>query len=167
MDYIGKSPVPVAVLIAGKAAFLGCWMFLAAGWMRPELMLYDSAAARAAGAILFAAGLAMVIVSLAQLGRSAAVGLPARKTELKTDGLFRLTRNPIYLGAFIMCAGSCLAAAHPVNVLLFGIAAAVHTGIVRREEKFLEQRFGQRWLDYKQRVPRFIGMRGQTKAGAL
>lgn len=162
MDYIGKSPVPLPVLILGKIAFLGCGLFVIVKWIRPEAMLFDSAFTRVAGIVVYAAGLAMLIVSIAQLGRSIAVGLPERETRLKTDGLYRFTRNPIYLGAFIMCAGSCLISIHPVNVLLFMIAVAVHVLIVIREEEFLERRFGQSWLDYAQRVPRFIGLPGRS-----
>ena len=157
MEYFGRSPVPLPVLILGKAAFLGCGLFFIVKLLRPEAMLLDSAFTTAAGGALCAAGLAVLAAGIVHLGRSIAVGLPERGTELRTDGIYRFTRNPIYLGGFIACAGSCLVAIHPLNILLFCIAVAVHLGIVRREEEFLERRFGERWLEYKRRVPRFIG----------
>ena len=44
-----------------------------------------------------------------------------------------------------------------VNILLFVLALAIHFRIVIREEEFLEQRFGQRWIEYRNRVPRYLG----------
>jgi protein-S-isoprenylcysteine O-methyltransferase Ste14 len=111
----------------------------------------------AAGVILYVAGISLVVMALSHLRKSAAVGLPERSTKLQTHGLYHLTRNPVYLGAFVMCAGSSLFSIHPLNILLFAIAVGVHMRIVTKEEEFLERRFGQQWLDYKQRVPRYIG----------
>jgi protein-S-isoprenylcysteine O-methyltransferase Ste14 len=91
------------------------------------------------------------------LGRSVAVGLPERKTELKTHGMYRITRNPVYVGAFMMCAGSCLFSIHPLNFLLFAVAGAIHHTIIRKEEEFLIATFGKEWIEYSRRVPRYLG----------
>jgi len=157
VDYVGRSPIPFPVLVVGKVAFVACSLFLLVKAFAVDTMLFDSLYTRALGVLLYFAGFLVVIVSLLQLGQSAAVGLPERETELKTHGLYRFTRNPIYLGAFIMCAGSCLFSIHIVNILLFTIAVGVHDRIVSKEEQFLEKRFGQQWLEYKQRVPRYVG----------
>ena len=162
VDIIGKSPVPVFLLVAGKLALLFCAFFFVANFLSPDAMLYDSVVTRAAGIVLYASGIAIVIVSLVQLGQSAAVGLPERNTELRTHGLYRFSRNPVYLGAFIICAGSCFSSIHPVNFLLCAIAIGIHLRIVRKEEEFLEKRFGQQWLDYKQQVPRYLGRTTRT-----
>jgi protein-S-isoprenylcysteine O-methyltransferase Ste14 len=153
---IGKSPVPLPVLIVGKLAFLGSLLFCAFKWTHPEAMLFDSPWTRAIGIVLFVGGFAMVVVGTGHLGRSVAVGLPEEATELKTHGLYRFTRNPMYLGGFIMCAGSCLYSVHIVNVLMTAVAVTIHVAIVKREEAFLARRFGQQWTAYQQRVPRFI-----------
>jgi protein-S-isoprenylcysteine O-methyltransferase Ste14 len=158
MDYIGKSPVSVPVLILGKVAFLTCSLFFLVKTFALDTMLFDSILTQTLGVIFYAIGLLTLIVSLLQLGQSTAVGIPERDTELKTHGMYRLTRNPIYLGAFIMCAGSCFYSIHLINVLLFAIAVAIHVRIVAKEEQFLEKRFGKQWLEYKQQVPRFVGI---------
>jgi protein-S-isoprenylcysteine O-methyltransferase Ste14 len=109
------------------------------------------------GLVLFAGGSVVVLLALVGLGRSASVGIPRGKTALKTRGLYRLSRNPIYVGAFMMCAGSCLFSLHPINIALSGITVGVHHWIITREEAFLETTFGQEWLNYKRRVPRYLG----------
>jgi protein-S-isoprenylcysteine O-methyltransferase Ste14 len=157
MDIFGRSPVPLPLLLLGKFAIFGCPLFFLFPTTAKGTMLYESDLTRIVGVTLYAAGLAMVLIALVQLGHSAAVGLPERETRLKTHGLYRLTRNPVYLGAFLACTGSCLMWMHAINFLLFAIAVAVHIRIVKSEEEFLEMRFGNEWLEYKERVPRFIG----------
>ena len=164
MDPIGKSPVPVPVLILSKLAMAGCWFIFLVRTFDIGKMFYDGPLTRGMGITLFVAGLCVVILSFIFLGTSLSVGLPEKETELKTRGVYRVSRNPMYMGAFLMCAGSCLFSVHLANLLLFAITIAVHHLIVIREEKFLEARFGQRWLEYKERVPRYVGIVGSVRA---
>ncbi len=158
MDLIGKSPVSWPEFIVGKAAFFCCAVFFLLKAANVLTMHYDSPITSTTGTVVYGFGLAIAFTSLTHLGKSAAVGLPERETELKTHGLYRFTRNPVYLGAFLMGIGSCLFAIHVVNFFLLILTTVVHLRIVKREEAFLEKRFGQKWLDYKDRVPRFIGI---------
>ena len=157
MDLIGKSPVPVPILVIGKVAFFCCSLFFLVKMLAVDAMLFESGFTQSLGLTLYLAGFLIMIISLFQLGQSTAVGLPERETELKTHGMYRFTRNPIYLGGFVLCTGSCFFSIHPLNFLLFAITALVHHRIITREEQFLENRFGNRWLTYKQKVPRYMG----------
>lgn len=158
MNIIGKSPLSWPEFVVGKTAFFCCAVFFLVKYANALTMHYDSPITRTTGAAVYVLGLIVAFASLIHLGKSVAVGLPERETELKTHGLYRFTRNPVYLGVFLMCVGSCLFAVHVVNFLLLIVTTAVHLRIVKREEEFLEKRFGQKWLDYKDRVPRFIGI---------
>jgi protein-S-isoprenylcysteine O-methyltransferase Ste14 len=149
----------------GKIAYLGSALFIIAKDRVTASLLYDGALTGTAGIVLYAAGLMMLLVALAQLGRSTAVGIPERKTELRTHGIYGFTRNPVYVGAFMMCGGSCLFAMHPVNLLLAAVALFIHLRIVRKEEEFLEQRFGPDWQAYKARVPRYLGIPRTARDG--
>jgi protein-S-isoprenylcysteine O-methyltransferase Ste14 len=106
---------------------------------------------------LYIAGFVFLLASLMHLGHAASVGLPRIETKLQTRGVYGWTRNPVYLGAFAMCAGSCLYAIHPLNLLLFAGTLAFHHRIVLKEEAFLEKNFGEIWEKYCQRVPRYLG----------
>lgn len=145
------------MLVLGKVALVGSLSFFFLKDRLSDSLLYASALSTSIGAMLAAAGLLLVLPGLASLGRSAAVGLPDRETQLKTRGFYRFTRNPIYLGGFLACAGSCLFAPHIVNIVLALTTIGIHHWIVTKEEVFLAQRFGQQWLDFKRRVPRYIG----------
>jgi len=157
MDPIGKSPVPWLILLLGKAAMISCWFFFVAKMYNPGSMLYDSPATRVIGVVVGFTGAFIAIISLFNLGRSVSVGIPRARTELKTHGMYQVSRNPIYLGGFLMCAGSCMFSIHPVNLLLMTVMAGVHHSIVMKEEQFLEKTFGQQWMEYAQRVPRYVG----------
>jgi protein-S-isoprenylcysteine O-methyltransferase Ste14 len=157
MDIIGKSPIPAPFLFTGKCALVICALFPAAGWIGISPSFDASVSTHIAGFLLYGGGIAIMIVSIIQLGRSIAVGLPSRPTELRSGGLYRFSRNPIYTGAFVMCAGSCLMAVHIVNILSFAAAFMIHSWIIRREEVFLSERFGKAWDEYKSRVPRYFG----------
>ena len=157
MEPIGKMPIPGPVLILGKVAMAACFLFALLKSPLSDTLLYDSAFLQTVGIILAAAGLLLVILGLSHLGRSASVGLPEEMTRLKTEGVYRLTRNPMYLGGFIICLGSCLYALHLLNILFAAVAIGIHHAIVLKEERFLAERFGQEWLDYIRRVPRYLG----------
>jgi protein-S-isoprenylcysteine O-methyltransferase Ste14 len=163
LDLFGKSPVPIPLLVTGKLSFFFCLFFpLASQPIGGLTLLFDNSLTRIIGVTLYGAGLLVVLVSLVQLGRSVAVGLPERETQLRTHGMYRFSRNPVYVGGFMMCAGSCLFAMHPLNFLSACVAVVIHLRIVRREEEFLEQRFGERWLEYKARVPRYLGRQANS-----
>lgn len=157
MEPIGKSPIPIPFLITGKIAMLFCWLFFLTETSGILTMHYDSQTTQWIGIALFAAGLIIVILGFFGLGSSVSVGLPEEKTVLKTGGIYQFCRNPMYLGGFVMCIGSCVYSIHIVNFLLLVITAAIHHSIVLKEEQFLEKRFGNIWLDYKKKVRRYLG----------
>lgn len=159
MDPIGKSPIPVTILVVGKAAVAGSLLFFAFRASFADALLYDSSLTRTLGLMLVAAGLIVATFGFASLGESLSVGLPDEATELKTRGIYRFTRNPIYVGGLLACAGSCVFSIHLLNILLFAVAVAIHHRIVMKEEEFLEMRFGERWRAYMRHVPRYIGIR--------
>ena len=67
--------------------------------------------------------------------------LPA--TALVTDGPFRTTRNPIYIGLALSFLGlSSLLDAPTAMLMLVPCLMVLHAGVVLREERYLEQKFG-------------------------
>jgi len=156
MEPIGKSPIPVPLLITGKIAMLFCWLFFIAKTTNILTMHYDSQTTQWIGIALYALGIIIVIFGFFGLGSSVSVGLPEEQTKLKTGGIYQFSRNPMYLGGFLMCAGSCVYSIHIINFILFAITVAVHHSIVLKEEQFLEKRFGNSWLGYKKKVRRYF-----------
>jgi protein-S-isoprenylcysteine O-methyltransferase Ste14 len=76
---------------------------------------------------------------------------------LVTTGIHGLSRNPIYVGMFLIYAGIGVAAASPwILVLVLPIAIIMRYGVVAREEAYLERRFGDAYRDYRMRVHRWL-----------
>jgi protein-S-isoprenylcysteine O-methyltransferase Ste14 len=101
------------------------------------------------GAILF-------IPAVLTLGSSLRYGIPENETKLKTSGIFRISRNPLYLGLFIICIGSCLYFPDLANIAFCICTIVFHLKIIKGEEAFLANRFGIEWAKYTSKVGRFI-----------
>jgi protein-S-isoprenylcysteine O-methyltransferase Ste14 len=81
----------------------------------------------------------------------------ARTTALVTDGPYRLSRNPGYLGFTVMYAGIALLADAPWVLLpLPFVLVVMQQGVIVREERYLERLFGQEYLDFKRRTRRWL-----------
>lgn len=78
-------------------------------------------------------------------------------TAIVTSGPFRFTRNPLYLSMLGLYLGAALATnAAWLLILLVPLLAILHFGIVLREERYLEAKFGEPYLVYKLQVRRWI-----------
>ena len=78
-------------------------------------------------------------------------------SKLVTNGLYRFSRNPMYLGMALILVGVAILLG---CLTLFGIVALfvgwIHFQFICREEEMLSTQFGQDWLEYKARVRRWI-----------
>ena len=76
---------------------------------------------------------------------------------LVTTGIHGWTRNPIYLGMFLVYGGIGVAARSPsMLILTLPLAITIRYGVVAREDAYLERRFGDAYRDYKARVRRWL-----------
>ena len=81
--------------------------------------------------------------------------LPA--TTLVVDGPFRFSRNPLYLSMALFYSGVAILANALWAMLLLPIVLLVmRVGVIEREERYLERKFGEQYLSYKSRVRRWI-----------
>jgi protein-S-isoprenylcysteine O-methyltransferase Ste14 len=78
-------------------------------------------------------------------------------TTLVTGGLYRFTRNPMYLGMFLMAFGAAfLLGSIGALIPLLAFMLIIRYNFVAGEERFMEAAFGQQYLDYKSNVRRWI-----------
>ena len=78
-------------------------------------------------------------------------------TALVTGGIFRFTRNPMYLGMFMMVFGAAfLMGSVGALIPLLIFVLIIRFNFVAGEERFMEASFGQQYLDYKFKVRRWI-----------
>lgn len=75
--------------------------------------------------------------------------------RLVVSGPYRVTRNPMYVAVLVVLCGWSLWFASPVLVAYtLAVAVAFHLRVVLYEEPRLRDTFGQRWQEYRVRVPR-------------
>jgi len=78
-------------------------------------------------------------------------------STLVTGGIHGWSRNPIYVGMFLLYAGIGLVVRSPwILILTLPLAITIRYGVVAREEAYLERRFGDAYRDYKTRVRRWL-----------
>ena len=137
------------------AAILGGW------WLDRQvhaLPLDLGAITRPLGWLLLGLGLALFILTLVTFRRHRTTVNPYQAaSSLCTEGPFRFSRNPIYVGDWFILAGvSLLLATGWPLVFAPLIWAMLRYGVIRHEEAHLEARFGDAYRDYRSRVRRWL-----------
>ena len=150
-DSPGVIALPPVIFVAAMAAGF------ALEWLSPTS--FNFAGARiGAGIVLVAAGALMIGLGLMQ-HRQAGNDPDPRNPDVTvmTTGIYRRTRNPIYIGSIFVLAGIGVWV-NSLWVLSTVIPAffVVRWGVVAREEAYLEAKFGQTYMDYKAAVRRWF-----------
>jgi len=112
------------------------------------LLMHPSARSLWIGGIIAAAGAAL---------RFWAAGHIEKGKVLTQGGPYAFTRNPLYLGSFVMALGIIVAGQGYWLLIPFGLFfAAFYFPVMRAEEQELLQGYGERFVVYSRRVPLFI-----------
>lgn len=112
-----------------------------------------------AGAVLGAVGVFTFALSVVTMRDSWRAGVPeAEKTELVTEGIYQISRNPAFLGFDLLYIGVLLM---HFQWLLLGMTVLamclLHLQIICVEERFLIATFGADYVEYQNRVRRYLG----------
>jgi protein-S-isoprenylcysteine O-methyltransferase Ste14 len=111
-----------------------------------------------AGATLVACGFIFIGMGTRRFvaaGTNIPPNLPT--TALVVDGIYGRTRNPLYLGGTFLNLGLSVAAGSLWAILLtVPLLWVINVGVIAREERYLERKFGDAYRDYKARVRRWV-----------
>jgi protein-S-isoprenylcysteine O-methyltransferase Ste14 len=110
------------------------------------------------GGALIALAFAIVATAAIQF-RRANTNVPTNRptTALVTTGLYAWSRNPIYVSLSLCQAGIAVAADRLwILLLLVPVLLVMRYGVIAREERYLERKFGRIYTDYKARVRRWL-----------
>lgn len=109
------------------------------------------------GGLIVAAGVAVGIAGRQRFVEAGTNVNPWKpSTQLATAGVYRYVRNPMYVGMMLMVGGFGIAFASDWTlVLLVPMAWILRNGVILREERYLEAKFGDEYVRFKERVPRW------------
>jgi protein-S-isoprenylcysteine O-methyltransferase Ste14 len=111
------------------------------------------------GIVLLVIGIPMVFWTITKFLRTKGTPIPFNPPpKLVVNGLYRVVRNPMHLGWTVTLIGlALLMQSFTMLVIFIPLFILVHVVYLKFvEEKELEKKFGQSYLDYRRRVPMFI-----------
>ncbi len=110
-----------------------------------------------AGLMLLGLSLIWTLIAQAQMGEAWRIGIDTQhKTELVQRGVFRLSRNPIFLGTRVAVLGFFLILPNALTLTTLVLGEALMQIQVRLEEEHLLRLHGERYQAYRQRVRRWL-----------
>jgi len=147
-----KIPPPLVALVCAAAMY--AIAHLAPGWR------WDGPYRIVLGGGVALIGAALDVLGLISFRRAKTTInplKPANTSTIVSTGIYRYTRNPMYLGMLLVLLGFALYLAHPMAFLLLPLFIAYLTRYqIIPEERFLATRFGAEYLDYASRVRRWL-----------
>jgi protein-S-isoprenylcysteine O-methyltransferase Ste14 len=157
MDLIGKSTLHPVLFYTGKIAGYFTWILLILSTVDIFVISPGSPAfLKWISYISALIAISLIIWSVIDLGKSTRLGLPKEQTVLKTKGVYRLSRNPMYLGFDLLTLSSVLYF-YDAFILILGLySILIYHFIILGEERFLTNRFGKEFLDFRKKTRRYL-----------
>lgn len=156
-DFLGTDPTSKTLYKIGKASVWLIWIGILVqsrfyNFRMIELPYY----LELTSFILIIITFIIFILSYISIGESLRVGLPKERTKLKTKGIYRFSRNPIYVAFITLSIAAIIYTVNIFTIVLAIIATYSHHKIILGEEQFLERSFGKEYKEYKKRVRRYL-----------
>jgi protein-S-isoprenylcysteine O-methyltransferase Ste14 len=156
-ESLGEFPINPLLFVAGKLAMGTSWGFLFVQAAGVQLALFPiPVALEYISAVLLLLGIAFVIPAFLHLGSDSRFGVSDDSSGLRTTGIYRVSRNPMYLGFYLVTLASLLSVFHPVSIGCGLAGVYVHHRVVLAEERFLLKEHGASYEAYRRRVRRYI-----------
>lgn len=154
-DFLGKVSAPITSLIFIVAFVnlsypIGLQYFAPFAWLGISFL-------KITGFAIIHLALLWIVMAQVQMSNSWRVGIDhSAKTELKTNGLFSVSRNPVFLGMLVTLFGVFLIIPNAVTLLTFIASTLLFQVQVRLEEEYLKSVHGEPYSNYCQKVGRWF-----------
>jgi protein-S-isoprenylcysteine O-methyltransferase Ste14 len=157
IDMDGTPPIPKALFLSSKYAIVIVWgAMVIQGWGGKLSFIDIPRLVTSASLGLWVLGFALLFAGRSGLGDSFRIGSPKESTGLKQSGLYRFSRNPMYVGVYATLCAAVLRTLNPILFLVALFVVAVHHRIVLAEEAHMRDVFGQEYGTYCSRVRRYL-----------
>ncbi|MFX0041920.1 MAG: methyltransferase family protein [Candidatus Hodarchaeota archaeon] len=108
------------------------------------------------GMIIISLGLLIDLWGTIALGTNFRIELPKEEISLITTGIYRLMRNPIVMGLYLLLFGSFFVIPTIFSLIFLIVNILTFDSKIRDEEKFLVKRFGENYKIYSSKVGRYL-----------
>jgi protein-S-isoprenylcysteine O-methyltransferase Ste14 len=153
----GEAPINRTLFYASKYSILVLWgAMVIRSWGISISFVEVPRPLQLIALLLWVSGFVLLYLGRFKMEDSFRLGTPKEDTSLKVDGLFRLSRNPMYVGMYATMTASAIYTLNPLVILLAAFVIAIHHTIVFAEEEYMQKVFGQQYRDYCHRVGRYI-----------
>lgn len=164
IDIRGKRPIAAVPFLAGKIASFSLWTLLLLASYGVPLTDHLPFSCTGSASVLRPFGMIFLMVasvvfylSFRSLGLRTKFGLPDQSTAgLQEEGLYRYSRNPMYLAFILLDIATVLFVPSLITVITAAVAIVTHHMITLAEETFLLQAYGQEYASYTRRVRRYL-----------
>jgi protein-S-isoprenylcysteine O-methyltransferase Ste14 len=157
IDATGTPPITKRLFVFGKAAMAVCWLLFVLHAFGVTFLSLTSPPLLRWFAIGMVSGANILVgYTLYTLDEASIVGLPTGQTSLKHHGIYRISRNPMYVGFSLISFSACVYTLNLLVAVLAVISVMVHHHIILAEEVFLSRRFGDEWTAYSMSVRRYV-----------
>ena len=161
----GRVSLPIAVW-SGVTVYVHLTATFALAWLDRGSLSEPSLASLAIGIFAATIGSGLIVAARREyVSRSRAYGL--LEDKLITMGIYRYSRNPQYVGLWLMLLGAAIVSLSQWAFLLaFGFAPIFHLYIMGVEEPHLRSAFGEKYLAYCNRTPRYLQLKPRVRGEA-
>ncbi|TFG07773.1 MAG: isoprenylcysteine carboxylmethyltransferase family protein [Promethearchaeota archaeon] len=144
-SHLIQATLPIIFLIIW---ILDTWIFLISVWLNSFVPL------------IIRIGLFAIVLTLAfiliYLSHKTLFDKNRPSNELITNGILKYVRNPLYLGVLLIYLAFIFLSISLISIILFIIIFVIYNRMVNFEEKMLEEMFSDEYMDYKNRVSKWI-----------
>jgi protein-S-isoprenylcysteine O-methyltransferase Ste14 len=157
IDMDGDPPIAKALFVSSKYAIVLVWGAMAVQSWGGDLSFVEVPdLAKAVSLVLWVLGFALLFSGRSVLGDSFRIGSPRESTRLKQTGLYRFSRNPMYVGVYVTLCAAVVGTLNPILLLAAVYVIAVHHRIVLAEEEQLRRALGEEYRTYCSHVRRYV-----------
>ena len=157
IDMDGEPPINRTIFLSSKYLIIIVWLAMVLHSWGINLSFFNPPSfVKQLSLVFWVFGFSLLFIGRFSMGNSFRIGSPKENTGLKVNGLFRFSRNPMYLGVFTTLLASVLSTFNPLLLLVVIYIIAAHHKIALAEEKYLQKAFGEEYLAYCSRVRRYL-----------
>lgn len=157
MNLLGKTTIHPFFFYTGKiSGYVVCGLYLFSLWHIGLSSAQQIVELKLVANIVAVLGLLMTGWAWSYLGSAVRLGLPSEKTKLKTQGAYRFSRNPMYVGFNFITIAAMLYLGTLWVFFAGSYSLVIYHFIILGEEAFLKKRFGKPYLAYMKKTRRYF-----------